>query len=575
MCGITGIVGFSLSLNTKETEAYIKRMSAIQSHRGPDGDNTIKNTEGTAYFGMNSLLIVNDSANIGPYWDENQRFMLTFNGEIYNYKELALEWNIDLDIDKTDAQILFIGFNKYGINFVNSLDGMFAIAIFDTLKKELFLIRDRFGEKPLYYKFQNHILSFASEVKSILQYSKSALKITDEFRVFETPIGSDTLFEDVNILLPGHYLKFTLDRNILNIECFYDISSFGKKFIEYDERLFKTLLDKAINNCIPKKPFGLLLSGGLDSTILAYQMKPDYVFTIYYENEICIEETKKAKDIAYNIDAKHIIIKPNAKDFQNYFPKVIFHLDYPMDISSFSQYMLYKEAIKYDIKVLISGIGPDETMIGYARHVIFLNPDKSSLSEKYDPLIEMYLNRIVKTTSLYEKYFELIKRNQIFGNHKNTINELFNKGIDIGQSITYVETYINLPMLLKSVDKMSSAFGLEVRSPYLYHKLYEYVVSLKLETKFEFPNITKKLLRNYAREIGVPDIIINDYNKVGFFTPINDWIANELYDYFAKETREISTDTSLQYLNSESTRGKFCRNNFQKLSIAIWKKIFN
>lgn len=576
MCGISGLVGIPLAKELQETKNRITKMATILSYRGPDGTATIHNQEGTAYFGMNTLLIVNEKGDIGPYWNEAGKVMLTFNGEIYNYRKLAKEWGVKLTGGKSDSHVVLTGYERFGPDFVNHLDGMFAIAIFDDRSKKLHLFRDRMGEKPLYYKSHDGIICFASETKALNGTHQK--KITNDFLTYENTLGKNTLYEGVYLLPPGHHLEFDTQRNHIRTHAYWNLSSIG--LLSDTQNLdvaatFKGLLDKSIaSRTPPHRPFGAMLSGGIDSSLLAVKMKPDYVFTVSYPGMERFDEIERANLVAQQIGAHHVIIRPTPEDFKIYFEKVVYHLDYPIgNSSSFSEYMLYKAAADTGIKVLVGGIGSDEIMMGYARHTLFFAEENSEspLPESYTPLVKTFKARIRSDMLPYEKYYELIRRGPSFPKQKGKIRDLFSAGEDLGQSLSLVDLSVSFPSLLKSSDKLSSAFGLEVRLPFLAHELVEFVYSLPLKYKFQAPDVTKFILREYAKKEGVLNDIINDKDKKGFSTPTGKWLKGELSAWFNEVTKNIHVDQRIAHLtNDHRDRGEYDRSDLQLLSLAFW-----
>lgn len=173
---------------------------------------------------------------------------------------------------------------------------------------------------------------------------------------------------------------------------------------------------------------------------------------------------------------------------------------------------------------------------------------------------------------LYEKYYELIRRGPGFPEQKEKIRDIFSAGEDLGQSLTLVDLAVSFPSLLQSSDKLSNAFGLEVRSPFLDHRLVEFIYSLPLEYKFQAPNVTKFLLRDYAKKAGVPDEVVNDKDKKGFSTPTGKWLKDELSGWFNDVTENVLVDPKVAHLiDNRRDRGEYDRSDLQLLSLALWR----
>lgn len=580
MCGIAGIAGKNLvNKKIQEKISLVGRMLGEIAYRGPDGSRIVSNSDGTILFGMSTLSIIPSAYGLGPFQNNKKTLMITYNGEVYNYDKLGKKWKVPNLKQRTDTEVVLKGYEIEGPDFVKQLNGMFAFAIADIPNQKVLLYRDRLGEKPLYYRIYKGNLVFGSEVKAILLQAKAKKHLSHEFLAFETPIGKQTLFEDIHLLEPGTYLVYDIKSGGVTKNKYWalekNVSCSHQRNKDLEE--FSLLLRTAVKKRIPKIPFALLLSGGLDSSILAYLMRPKLVFTVRYPGLERFDESQNAKLVAKEIGAKHIFIEPNAQEFRNHIGIIIRQLDYPLGNSStFSEYMVYKKMAELGIKVAIDGIGMDELALGYVRHALMIegpNTLEKFLKKSYHPLIQVFKERTNKKMTSAEKYFQLVRRGPILSKRPESyFYKLFKKGKTLGQSLTQVDLGISFPPLLLTSDKLSSAFGIEKRSPYLDHKLVEFIYGLEDKKKIS-GGYTKVLLREFAKKIGVPKKLYNSRDKVGFSTPIASFLSGELYCWFGHKVKDFKKQNEIKHLfNYKSDRGMFDRTKFQQLCVSIWAK---
>lgn len=402
MCGIAGILG-----KKELTQPVIKHMVDVITHRGPD-DSGILEEESFA-FGMRRLSIIDLAHGHQPISNEDGTITVVFNGEIYNYQELRplLKERGHIFKTESDTEGLVHLYEEYGEDMVKYLRGMFAFAIYDSNKKELFIARDHFGIKPLYFaidKIDNHnlenelqikhhnlndanpntnsnILSFGSEIKSILLDPRIKKEINHEavyqYLSFQYNPLPETFFKGIYKLMPGHHI--TIDISDANKSPFkiqkwwkYEFSKNNKEGEEYfKKQTEKTVRDSLIHHMISDVPVGSFLSGGIDSGIIATLVQeernknnlgPVSTFTIGFKE---ISEQTQAKEIAERIKSDHNEIEIDFEEYFNELPKITWHFDEPIaDPSAISLYFLAREA-KKKVKVVLSGEGADEFFGGY------------------------------------------------------------------------------------------------------------------------------------------------------------------------------------------------------------------
>jgi asparagine synthase (glutamine-hydrolysing) len=560
MCGIAGIWG----------EGDIKKMLNTLSHRGPDGEG-IHLTE-KLKLGARCLKITDSLMGDQPIYNEDKSICVVLNGEIYNYLEIKEDLKGHIFKTKADTEVVVHAYEEFGIDCVNKFNGCFALAIWDG--KFLFLVRDRLGQKPLYYYYKDNRFLFASEIKAILTQVEAIPNITENFMVFETVLDEETLFKDIFSLPPASILTF--DGVNLNIKKYWELKSeysYDLSESQYIEKL-KWLIEDAVRlHLRGEAPIGLFLSGGLDSSLIAYLAKPGHVFSCHYELGEHLDELHYAQMVARDIGAEHHVVKPTSQDFQKFYEKIIWHLDQPIGTAStLSAFLLARHASQF-VKVVLNGEGADELFGGYVRYLLMLIEDRLSKTPElrdYHSLAKYFWSDNIFNDPA-ERYFELTKRGvsqTAFPLMK--IREIFSHHSQLIDKMCACDIEITLPSLLMMGDRVCSAFGLENRSPYLDYRIVEFAFSLPAEMKIKDLQ-TKYILRRVAKGI-VPDEIIERKYKIGLITPIFQWFSADLRNWtdllverFKKRKIEIKRG---------SRRGAYDRYLYMLVSLELWYEIF-
>jgi len=622
MCGIVGF--YSKRINK---EYILTEQLKTLYHRGPDDQKIFYNNN--IAFGHSRLAIIDINHAQQPMQSINERFTLVFNGEIYNYLELR-QHLISKGIQfKTysDTEVLLQMYIVYGRDCVNKLNGMFAFAIYDKEKDSLFLARDHFGIKPLYYTYKNNDFIFASEVKAILKYpgikSEVDMKSMNEYLTFQVMLKKHTLFKNIHTLEPATYMIIEngkIKEKKRFWEFTYDIDD-TKTEEQYTSELLH-LLENSLNiQTRSDVPIGSYLSGGIDSSLVSTLASKNYfddfqTFSGGFNDSKDFDETHYAKIVHKSINSIHHEIFPTSKDFIDTFEKITYHMDYPeAGPGVFSQYMVSKLASKH-VKVVLGGQGGDEIFGGYTRyavayleqalkgaifetseegkHLVTLQsiiPNMAQLKNYipllkeqfrdglFDPMDERYyrmMNRSHNLNKIYEKDFLdnfeegqlLDKFKQVF-NHPDT-QSYFNK-------MTHFDLKTLLPALLHVEDRMSMAVSIESRVPILDYRIIELASKMPPAMKFAGGK-TKAMLIKSVKNI-LPKEIIERKDKMGFPTPINNWLAGDLREYAldiltsqkAKERGYLNT-TAIEKQISES--GKFSRDLWGALNLEMWHRKF-
>ena len=575
MCGIVGIV------NKKEPrlESIILSMRDTFPWRGPDGKGSAVFQEDGVALGHRRLSILDLSqAGSQPMSDESGALTVVFNGEIYNFIELAEELK---DVGYrfktgTDTEVLLAAYHKWGEKSLSRFNGMFAFAIWDSQKKEMFIARDRLGIKPLYYFFDGSKLLFASEIKAILKAlsSKPEIELTliDQYMSFGYIPGQKTLFCGIRRLLPGHYMIY--QNGNLVIKKYWDLQFQQGKNVSIDfciERV-RELLNHSIDLRLRSDvPLGIFLSGGIDSSTVVALLAPRVnkqlkTFSVAYDFGGQFNETPYARIIAKKFHTDHHEFFVDPKDFRNFIPEFVYLMDEPVtEAAAISLYFISKLA-KEDVTVVLSGEGSDEIFAGYDFYFYNLFIEKfrnflgNNLSTKVATIVNAFLpNCKIKKylelarfplenrykgissydeqlkASLYKKDFKDFLKKDRSNETKVFLDCLFSQTqkCDMLSKMLYFDTKTWLvDDLLIKADRMSMAASIELRVPFLDYRLVEFAATIPSCFKIQ-GRTTKYLLKQLVKNLLPKEIIYR--KKLGFPTPLKTMFAGELAQY-ARDT---------------------------------------
>jgi asparagine synthase (glutamine-hydrolysing) len=568
MCGIAGLV--TKDNNKKET---IKKMSARISHRGPDGEGYFVNDD--IALAHRRLSIIDLSTGNQPMFNEDKSVLTIFNGEIYNYIELKDELKKlgHKFKTKSDTEVLVHGFETWHTDLPKHLRGMFAFAIYDIKNKELFLARDNFGIKPLYYAYMNDTFMFASEIKAFLdipefekKFNESILETYLEFSFVPT---NETFFKDVYRLDAGSSLLFKNKK--ITIDKYYklDFKEANTSFEEAIDKVDKVMKDSVNKHLLSDVEIGSFLSSGVDSSYLVTLAKPNKTYTVGYDipkyNEI-----EYAKDLTDKLGIKNISKKINKKEYMESIPNIMYHLDEPTsDPAAISLYFVAKLASK-DVKVVLSGEGADEFFGGY-------NYYREEVDYSwYNKLPYWFRHFIASIASLFPEGYGfnfLVRRGQKLENSYIGVNRNYSekmakkilknnyklKAIDVAQD-TYKEfaNYSNIDKMqaidinfwlmkdiLLKADRMTMASSLEGRVPFVDKEVFKVASSLPLDYKVTKEN-TKVTLREAAKRV-IPNESWKK-KKLGFPVPIREWMKDD--DVYEEIKNEFNNETSKKYFKT-------------------------
>ncbi len=583
MCGINGIA-FSTRSNRLIDENMLRQMRDVQHHRGPDDAGEF--FDGQIGLGHRRLSIVDVSYGGQPMFNEDKSLVIVYNGEVYNHADYREELIAKGHIYEThcDTETILHLFEEYGERCVEKLRGMFAFAIWNRAKKELFIARDRLGVKPLYYVHDERgNLFFGSEIKTILEAAavKPELNynaLPDQFANHGTS-KDETLFVGVKRLLPGHTMLWADGK--LSIKKYWDISFEPKHEVKTDAEYieeWRDLFRHAVKlRLMADVPLGMFLSGGIDSSAIAAVMstmvdEPIKTFSVgFAEREANEFEFARIVAERYKTDHHEITITP--EQFFAELPKLVWHEDEPIGfIASVPLYFVSKLAQQH-VKVVLTGEGSDEIMAGYGRYAKTLQ--LLNYGEKYESATPKFLRSIIKSganavggkltrtfltrdndiENMFLDNFAIfgkaMQTNLFSAETKSRIGEqnpyfyqnewlAETDATEILDKLLYVDSKTYLHELLMKQDQMSMAASIESRVPFLDHKLVELTAKMPVNMKLR-GDTTKFLLKEAMRGI-LPDEIL--YRpKMGFPVPVGNWFRGQfkhIVDEYVLSERSLS-----------------------------------
>ncbi len=561
MCGIAGIV--NINHHHRQDEPIQAMIDAV-THRGPDAEG--KYVDEQIALGHRRLAIIDlkESAN-QPMWDFNRRYIIVLNGEIYNYKDVKTEITDYPFQTESDTEVIIAAYLKWGAKCLQKFNGMFAFALWDNHENELFIARDRVGERPLYYFHSDRYFVFCSEIRGLLAPGivprELEEKYLHEFLMFQAPLGSHTLVKGVKQLNAGH---FAVIKNGNYLEQPYwqyqDVVASNDNYETSKIKVRDLFIDAVRLSMVADVPVGAFLSGGIDSSLVVACMselseRPVNTFSISF-GEKEFDESVFAQKIAtkYKTDHHKIIIKP--EEFLYSVEEIFSAMDSPSG-DGHNTYLVAKHTRASGIKVALSGLGGDELFAGYHKFLLFYKIMRNKWLLGVPGLFRIPLANIMRATSgshrnskladllalkewnLATVYPELRKSFRADEADKilksphhdvtleNKLSVINNASPWMGAlskaSIGELESYTR-DVLLRDTDQMAMAHALEVRVPFFDYRLVEYLLSLPDSSKF--PHSPKRLLVE-ALKPRLPDQIVNR-KKMGFSFPMEKWLKNEL-----------------------------------------------
>ncbi len=602
MCGIAGLV-----TKDKNKDKLVKKMSKRIEHRGPDGEGYYFDDD--IALAHRRLSIIDLSTGDQPIYNEDKTIVTVFNGEIYNYQELRDELIKEGHKFKTksDTEVLVHGYEAWHTDLPKHLRGMFAFAIYDKNKKELFLARDNFGIKPLYYAYMNDTFMFASEVKAFLdlpmfnkELNKDILQTYLEFSFVPT---TETFFKGVYRLDAGTSLLFKNNNILLNKYFKLDFKDSDISYEDAVDKISKVMAESVSKHLISDVEVGSFLSSGIDSSYIVSLAKPAKTYTVGYDIAK-YDEIKYAKDLADKLKINNTSKVIKKEEYMKEIPNIMYYLDEPTsDPAAISLYFVAKLASK-DVKVVLSGEGADEFFGGY-------NYYREEVDLKFYNKIPYFIRHAIgKVASIFPEMYGfnfLVRRGEKLENSYIGVNRNFSekmakkvlkdkydlKGIEVTKDI-YQEfkDYSNInkmqaidinfwlmkDILLKA-DRMTMASSLEGRVPFIDKEVFKVASSLPLDYKVTKEN-TKVALRDAAKKV-IPTEAYKK-KKLGFPVPIREWLKDD--DVYNIVKDEFNSSNAKQFFNINvinellDNHKNNKKDNYRKIwtiySFLVWYKIY-
>lgn len=626
MCGINGIV-YKKGGGRMVDPAVIVRMRDVLEHRGPDDSGIF--VEDNVGLGHRRLSIVDLATGGQPMFNADRSCVIVYNGEVYNHADHRDELiGRGYQYHSTsDTETILHLYEEFGPDCVHRLRGMFAFAIWNKRKSELFIARDRFGVKPLYY-VHNAVgdLFFASEIKALIEAAAIEPKLNygvlpDQLANHGTT-GEETLFEGVMRLLPGHWLRW--HDGSIKIEQYWDLEFEPKKNVLSEDEVVEEWLDLFKESVrlrlMSDVPLGMFLSGGIDSSAIAAVMsglvdRPIKTFSVGFK-ERSANEFRYARQVArkFNTDHHEVMITP--EEFFGALPALVWHEDEPLGFEASVPLYFVSRLAKEHVKVVLTGEGSDETLAGYGRYRKALT--LLGYGERYEALtpgvvrgmvrsgvnaLPGVLNRRLKRTflsldadieNIYLDNFAIFGKKHQAGLFTLTATERigenspytgYDRWLDetdassLLDKLLYADTKTYLHELLMKQDQMSMAASIESRVPFLDHKLVEFTARLPENMKLRGRD-TKWILRRAMKDVLPPEIIARP--KMGFPVPLGDWLRTDhrqiVDDYVLSERsleRGIFNGQAVRDLVAEHYRGvDHTSRLFRLINLEIWLRIF-
>ena len=572
MCGVAGIIDFRGSRVRKNE---IDMLSNSLRHRGPDAEGSWIAQNGCVGLGHTRLSILDISQEASqPMLSHDERYVIVFNGEIYNFLELAelLRAKGYSFRTKSDTEVLIHAWDCWGREMFSRLNGMWAFAIYDTISGETLLCRDRFGVKPLYYFADSERLIFASEVQAIDKFLDYRLSPDTNYLkgLLQLDVGTSSHLAGINSVPAGFFMVIRQDGQIENRQ-WYSLSEadFPKKFSDQASKLKELIIDSCRLRLRSDVPVATCLSGGIDSGALVAllnkvpedeQRFPGFnhrSFTAAFPGTP-LDETSSAQLLAktYDIDLDvEVIDRPSAAELES----ALHDCDGPMPTMAFySIWKLYKYIKSQGITVTLDGLGPDEILGGYylgfevlsgawdARNPLWfcdVYKTQKALNPSARNQIRMDLHQIVRQRlSKYKRPFKkrvsspgmISESNQAPGKSYAETPVWVPKDHSMRSNTLAIALWRQffeapLPFFLHQYDRCSMASGVECRMPFMDYRLVEYLFSLPLRSRIG-AGYTKRVLREAVRGI-LPDSIRLNRRKTGFNSPFNDWLSGDLREW--------------------------------------------
>ncbi len=620
MCGFIGFTedrenGIDKKAGMSRKEVLSSMLSAI-SHRGPDSEDTY--SDDAISLGFRRLSIIDLEGGSQPIYNEDKTKVLVFNGEIYNYKDIRQDLIAKGHIfaTQTDSEVLIHGYEEYGTDLLNKLRGMFSFIIWDTKLKKIFGARDFFGIKPMYYAIMDNTFLFGSEIKGFLAHPHFKKELNEEklpdFLTFSCVPGNDTFFKNVYKLPPGHYFEYS--NNKLTVTQYFSVNfdmDESKSMEYFSDKIGATLEESVSAHKISDVEVGSFLSGGVDSSIVAYELSrlgKIQTFTIGFDNKKYSED-ESAKELADEIGVSNELKIVSSEEYFKHAGKVQYHLDEPLGNPSANLLYELSALAGRKVKVVLSGEGADEMFGGYNVYkeplallkyqktpfflrkilagIVGILPDftgKNFIIRGSKTVEERYIgnsnifNEKERKDVLNDSY-----KNKLAGVSPTELTKPFYDQVKNKDDITKMQ-YLDIHMwmvqeILLKADKMSMASSLELRVPFLDREIWNIARTVPTKYKVDATNTKLALRKAAAQKINA---VSADRTKMAFPLPLVEWLREDRYYNFVKSY--FGNETASKYFNKEKIMGilnehkSSRKNNARKiwtlLSFLLWYEEF-
>lgn len=597
MCGILGV------LPAVDNEIF-KRNLDLLTHRGPDSSGTW--TDGKISMGHRRLSILDISSHGSQPMHIAERYHIIFNGEVYNFVELRDELIAKgyAFTSDTDTEVVLNAYIEWGEDCVKKFNGMWSLAIWDSVEERLFLSRDRMGKKPLYYIHDGDNFFFSSEQKSLLSF----LSVVTPSHNFQSLIQKSYSYESTSQCLFKGIKRFPaassgyFNRGNLKISKYWSILDADKidvpsKYSDQVDYLRDLLLDATKIRMRSDVPLGTGLSGGVDSSAVSATVsqvknyRNDIRIPENYQNSFCasfpgtvMDENYLAEEVASYLKVKHhqVVIDPSIMIDE--LEKACFLVEDIHEVNPLPHIMLYRSMRDKGVLVTLDGHGGDELFCGYESSVLNALPDAFPNLKNMNHIMDVYKNLHPKN-----EYFKGLNKKQImlylaksearmvkkFGVADSI--KIRNKLGSLGTHLYELSFYSVLPTLLRNYDRYSMASGVEIRMPLLDYRIVEFAFALNWDSKL-YGGFTKSVLRDAVGD-WLPEKIIRRKEKIGFAPPIQDWMKGPMKEYF------LDVINSEQFINSSLINGKHVKTKIEGLvsgnlnmtlydAEQVWKKFY-
>lgn len=586
MCGI---YGFSARKNFN----ILKEMGHILHHRGPDDMQCYQSEK--ISMGIARLSIVDIQSGTQPWTEIHTKVSVVCNGEIYNFRalrQLLIDKGYKLKSDHSDTEVLPYLYLEYGIDFVKKIDGMFAIALYDHHKDSLFLIRDRIGKKPLYYRIINSEIYFASEIKGLLTVGSTPninQASLSHYFSFKNSLAPQTIYEGIYALEPAQYIEFKNNKSSTKAY-YWDINFKGENDasskLDIENALIELLEDSVKRRTDVDVPYGVFLSGGLDSSLISAIAQNQssnnlHSFTLSFSDDIegKNSDTHYAKTYATMLGTQHHDLILDSQDVFRNLSNVLQSFDEPFS-GTISTYFLSKYITEY-VKVALSGDGSDELFGSYLTHRIASIFDSQQNLSPYlnTPDYQKILTMNLQNNPSWREEFFVFKRQEHSQLLKhppmNFIQLQNNKSVSELHQTLESEFKYQLPnQILTFSDKLSMAHSLEIRSPFLDTRFIEFVATIPSKYKIDQGEV-KAILKSASLKYLPKELAYRQ--KEGFVLPVYKWIENDYLNIVKSSVLDsrIYDDINRNYVEELFKKFEKNKNNHAKIwslyNYAIWK----